>query len=69
MALSLIRGKGLQYGNTQLRFLSSISTMKKGLVLGIYETDDESNISLTPTAAKYDELVKGKLQKNILLRD
>ncbi|XP_076240163.1 cytosol aminopeptidase isoform X2 [Calliopsis andreniformis] len=39
----------------------------KGLVLGVYEAEDECNISLTPTAAKYDELVKGKLQKNILL--
>ncbi|XP_076759280.1 cytosol aminopeptidase-like [Xylocopa sonorina] len=67
MALSLISGKGLQYGNSQLRFLSCASTMKKGLVLGIYETEDESNISLTPTAAKYDALVNGKLQKNVLL--
>ena len=67
MALSFIRGKSLHYGNSQLRFLSSVSTMKKGLVLGVYETEDESNISLTPTAAKYDELVKGKLQKQILL--
>ncbi|XP_053975412.1 cytosol aminopeptidase-like isoform X2 [Hylaeus anthracinus] len=67
MALSLIRGKSLQYGNSQLRFLSCISTMKKGLVLGVYETEDEKKISLTPTAAKYNELVKGKLQKNLLL--
>ncbi|XP_076164692.1 cytosol aminopeptidase isoform X2 [Ptiloglossa arizonensis] len=67
MALSLIRGKSLQYGNSQLRFLSCISTMKSGLVLGVYETEDERNISLTPTAAKYDAIVKGKLQKNILL--
>ncbi|XP_076300931.1 cytosol aminopeptidase-like [Lasioglossum baleicum] len=67
MALSLIRSKGLQYGNSQLRFLSCIATMKKGLVLGVYESEDESKISLTPTAAKYDELVNGKLQKNILL--
>ncbi|XP_043247808.1 cytosol aminopeptidase-like isoform X2 [Colletes gigas] len=67
MALSLIRGKSLQYGNSQLRFLSCISTMKKGLVLGVYETEDDSKVLLTPTAAKYDELVKGKLQKSILL--
>ncbi|XP_043790439.1 cytosol aminopeptidase-like isoform X2 [Apis laboriosa] len=67
MALSLIRGKGLQYGNSQLRFLSNISAMKKGLVLGIYEAEDENNISLTPTAINYDELVKGKLRQNIFL--
>ncbi|XP_033324821.2 cytosol aminopeptidase [Megalopta genalis] len=67
MALSLIRSKSLQYGNSQLRFLSCIATMKKGLVLGVYDSEDERKISLTPTAAKYDELVNGKLQKNILL--
>ncbi|XP_017886445.1 cytosol aminopeptidase-like isoform X2 [Ceratina calcarata] len=67
MALSLIRGKGLQYGNSQLRFLSCISTMKKGLVLGVYETEDDRNIVLTPTAARYNEQVESKLQKSILL--
>ena len=43
------------------------NSQQKGLVLGVYETEDESNVLLTPTAAKYDELVKGKLQKHILL--
>lgn len=35
MALSLIRGKGLQYGNSQLRFLSNISAMKV-IIMYIY---------------------------------
>lgn len=35
MALSLIRAKSLQYGNSQLRFLSSISTMKVIITLFI----------------------------------
>lgn len=35
MALSLIRGKGLQYGNSQLRFLSNISAMKV-IIIYIY---------------------------------
>ncbi|KAK2575896.1 hypothetical protein KPH14_007265 [Odynerus spinipes] len=68
MALSLIRGKGLRYGNTQLHFFSNYSTMKKGLVLGVYEADDES-FTLTPTAAKYNERVQGKLLKHICLKD
>jgi len=38
-----------------------------GLVLGVYETESEDNVVLTPTAIKYNELVNGKLLKNILL--
>lgn len=36
-------------------------------MLGVYETESESNVVFTPTAAKYNELVNGKLLKNILL--
>ncbi|XP_011155067.1 cytosol aminopeptidase [Harpegnathos saltator] len=66
MALSLVRAKAL-HGNSHSRFFASISTMKKGLVLGVYETDDENKVALTSTAAKYNELVKGQLWKYILL--
>lgn len=38
-----------------------------GLVLGVYETESEDNVVLTPTAAKYNELVNGKLLKSIQL--
>jgi len=41
--------------------------LQKGLVLGVYQTEDESNIVLTPTAAKYNESIDGKLLKNIQL--
>lgn len=59
-------GKGLRYGNSQLRFFATIQkTMKKGLVLGVYNTDD--GVTLTPTAAKYNDLVNGKLLKHIQL--
>ncbi|XP_012220482.1 cytosol aminopeptidase [Linepithema humile] len=67
MALSFIRAKVTLHGNLHLRFFASVSTMKKGLVLGIYETENENNIALTPTATKYNELVNGRLLKNILL--
>lgn len=39
----------------------------QGLVLGVYETESESNVVFTPTAAKFNELINGKLLKNILL--
>ncbi|XP_024887625.1 cytosol aminopeptidase-like [Temnothorax curvispinosus] len=67
MALSFIRAKALQHGNSHLRLFASVSTMKTGLVLGVYETESEDNVVLTPTAAKYNDLVNGKLLKNILL--
>ncbi|KYN23336.1 E3 ubiquitin-protein ligase RFWD2 [Trachymyrmex cornetzi] len=67
MALSFIRTGALQYGNSHLRLFANVSTMKTGLVLGVYETESEDNVVLTPTAAKYNELVNGKLLKNILL--
>ncbi|RLU25395.1 hypothetical protein DMN91_001551 [Ooceraea biroi] len=67
MALSSIRANVLPHRNSHLRFLSSVSTMKKGLVLGVYETEDESNVVLTPTATKYNALLNGKLVKNIVL--
>lgn len=38
-----------------------------GLVLGVYEIESENDIMLTPTATKYNELVNGKLLKNIIL--
>ncbi|KAG7200869.1 hypothetical protein KM043_003232 [Ampulex compressa] len=66
MALSLIRDKAVQYGISQLRLMSIVSNMKTGLVLGVYETEGE-NVTLTPAAAKYDQLVQGKLLKNIIL--
>ncbi|XP_012062921.1 PREDICTED: cytosol aminopeptidase-like [Atta cephalotes] len=66
MALSFIRTRALQYGNSHLRLFANVSTMKTGLVLGVYETESE-DVVLTPTAAKYNELVNGKLLKNILL--
>lgn len=65
---------------TRNRYLSKIYTdrvsfifgydfciRQKGLVLGVYETDDENKVVLTSTAAKYNELVKGQLWKYILL--
>ncbi|XP_011863940.1 PREDICTED: cytosol aminopeptidase-like [Vollenhovia emeryi] len=67
MALSFIRAQAVQHGNSHLRLFASVSTMKTGLVLGVYETESEDNVALTPTAAKYNELVKGKLLKHILL--
>ncbi|KYM88755.1 hypothetical protein ALC53_02520 [Atta colombica] len=60
------RTRALQYGNSHLRLFANVSTMKTGLVLGVYETESE-DVVLTPTAAKYNELVNGKLLKNILL--
>ncbi|KAL0132752.1 hypothetical protein PUN28_000469 [Cardiocondyla obscurior] len=65
MALSFIRARALQHGSSSLRLFASISTMKTGLVLGVYETESE-DVVLTPAAVKYNELVKGKLMKNIL---
>lgn len=60
--------------NTRNCNLSPISStrlhiffLQKGLVLGVYETESESNVVFTPTAAKYNELVNGKLLQNILL--
>lgn len=47
--------------------MSTFLFPQKGLVLGVYETEDESNVALTPTAAKYNGLVNGKLLKHILL--
>ncbi|KAM0730597.1 hypothetical protein ACS0PU_002926 [Formica fusca] len=67
MALSFIRDKVSPRRNSLLRFFANVSTMKKGLVLGVYETESESNVVFTPTAAKYNELVNGKLLQNILL--
>ncbi|KAL6446421.1 hypothetical protein ACFW04_001178 [Cataglyphis niger] len=67
MALSFIRTKVSSHRNSLLRFFANVSTMKKGLVLGVYETESESNVVFTPTAAKYNELVNGKLLQNILL--
>ncbi|XP_033213415.1 cytosol aminopeptidase-like [Belonocnema kinseyi] len=67
MALYLIRGKGV-YGNSQLRFYCS--TMKKGLVLGVYDIenkDDSAKPILTPAAIKYDQTCNGKLLKQIQL--
>lgn len=43
------------------------SFSQTGLVLGVYETESEDNVVLTPTAAKYNELVNGKLLKSIQL--
>ncbi|KAL6262665.1 hypothetical protein P5V15_005458 [Pogonomyrmex californicus] len=67
MALSFIRTKALLNGHLHFRFFANVSTMKTGLVLGVYETENEDNVVLTPTAAKYNELVNGKLLKNIML--
>ncbi|XP_015600885.1 cytosol aminopeptidase isoform X2 [Cephus cinctus] len=67
MALFLIRTEGLHYGHSQLRYFCTRSTMKKGLVLGIYEAEGKDGIALTPTAARYNEKVNGKLLKNICL--
>lgn len=48
-------------------FEHNFRLLQKGLVLGVYETDDENKVVLTSTAAKYNELVKGQLWKYILL--
>lgn len=44
--------------------------MKKGLVLGVYETEkkeENEKINLTPAASKYNEICDGKLLKQIKL--
>ncbi|XP_015509984.1 cytosol aminopeptidase isoform X1 [Neodiprion pinetum] len=67
MALLLVRPKGVRQGINQLRFFAHQSTMKKGLVLGVYETEGQDGVRLTPTAVQYNELVNGKLLENISL--
>ncbi|XP_012257991.2 cytosol aminopeptidase-like isoform X2 [Athalia rosae] len=67
MALLLIRAKGLSQGISQLRFFAHQATMKKGLVLGVYEAESQDGVTLTPTAVKYNELVNGKLLESISL--
>uniref|UniRef100_A0A0C9QXT8 LAP3_1 protein n=1 Tax=Fopius arisanus TaxID=64838 RepID=A0A0C9QXT8_9HYME len=46
------------------RNLYHCKKMKKGLVLGVYE-GEKNDVVLTPSAAKYNELVNGKLLENI----
>ncbi|XP_034943968.1 cytosol aminopeptidase-like isoform X2 [Chelonus insularis] len=67
MALFLIGSRVVRFGNSQLRFYSSCLNMKKGLVLGVYEGENKDEVILTPTAAKYNEIVNGKLLTNINL--
>ncbi|XP_012288936.1 cytosol aminopeptidase isoform X2 [Orussus abietinus] len=67
MALRFIRAKTLHCRNLKSRVFSSCSNMKKGLVLGVYETEGNDSVTLTPTAAKYNDLINGRLLKNICL--
>ncbi|XP_063977725.1 cytosol aminopeptidase-like isoform X2 [Diachasmimorpha longicaudata] len=66
MALFHINSKVVRLSTSQLRCYSSCLKMKKGLVLGVYE-GEKSDVVLTPSAAKYNELVNGKLLVNISL--
>ncbi|KAF7995374.1 hypothetical protein HCN44_006481 [Aphidius gifuensis] len=68
MALFLLGSKTVRLANSRLRFFSSSCLkMKKGLILGVYEGENKDDVVLTPTAAKYNELVNGKLLANIAL--
>ncbi|XP_074094410.1 cytosol aminopeptidase-like [Cotesia typhae] len=69
MALFLISSRKTVHQLVTLsqRCYSSCSKMKRGLLLGVYEGDSGNDVVLTPAAAKYNELVNGKLVTNINL--
>ncbi|XP_057663773.1 cytosol aminopeptidase-like isoform X2 [Diorhabda carinulata] len=52
--------------NNFIKFSSTLGTAKKGLVLGAY-SNENNGVSLTPVAAKYNELSGGKLLEQIKL--
>lgn len=41
--------------------------LQKGLVLGCYKEEGKSQVSFTPSAAKYNELTQGKLLESVKL--
>lgn len=41
--------------------------LQKGLVLGVYKEEDKISVSLTPSAAKYNEITQGKLLDSLRL--
>lgn len=41
--------------------------LQKGLVLGVYKEEGRNDVGLTPSAAKYNEITKGKLLDSVKL--